>query len=305
MPLIGLLLLLMVQPHDLVGKHITAVQQEIQQGLAERMTESRLEGAEQFFATYAVTGSAQKLLFMLALSSTLLGVFAAAYEIVGEEAIYRRERMVNLRLGAYIFSKLTVLGIFALVQAYLLLTVVGIKVRYPELGVFQPAFLEMYITLFLTIIAGIAMGLAISAAVRGGGTVIYVILLVIFLQIIFAGAIFELPRSVRPISYLTTTRWALEALGNTVNMESLQNRDVTCVAFEDDRMERMFSSTQEPCRQGQMKQHTDYTFNVDYSHTTSHLLIRWMVLIGFIVGFVAITYMLQQRKDILGNGRHG
>lgn len=60
------------------------------------------------------------------------------------------------------------------------------------------------------------------------------ILLVLFVQIIFAGAIFDLPKEAKPISYLTTTRWTLEALGSTVNMELLRSQGVTCLEPEDD-----------------------------------------------------------------------
>lgn len=67
---------------------------------------------EQFQASYQVVGSAQKLLFMLALAVTLLGMFGAAYEIIKEEAIYQRERMVNLKIPPYLMSKAVVLGLF-------------------------------------------------------------------------------------------------------------------------------------------------------------------------------------------------
>ena len=61
-------------------------------------------------------------------------------------------------------------------------------------------------------LTGLTLGLLISAIVRSQNTVIYLILLVLFVQIMFAGAIFDLPGAAAPISYLTPTRWALEAL---------------------------------------------------------------------------------------------
>ena len=59
-------------------------------------------------------------MFMLALAANLLGIFAGAYEIIKEDAIYRRERMVNLRIVPYLLSKVAVLGCFALMQCALI-----------------------------------------------------------------------------------------------------------------------------------------------------------------------------------------
>lgn len=69
---------------------------------------------------------------------------------------------------------------------------VALKVAYPGDGVFLPAAIEMYITLVLAAVAGIGLGLLVSALVRSQNMVIYIILLILFVQIIFACAIFEL-----------------------------------------------------------------------------------------------------------------
>ena len=198
---------------------------------------------------------------MLALAANLLGMFAAAYEIVKEEPIYRRERMVNLQIPPYLVSKLLVLGGFALVQCLLLLLIIRLRVKYPAEGVFLPASVELYITLFLSAVAGISLGLLVSATVRSSGAVIYIVLLILFVQIIFAGAIFELPAAAKPISYMTATRWTLEALGGTVDMERLKGTEATCIEFEDDRTGRMLGTPDAPCKDGQMRQASNYDFN--------------------------------------------
>ena len=265
MPIIGMLLLIMTERHDLTGLPPDQAQTEIQEEISEAKMEQDPDLAdEQFQASYQVVGSAQKLLFMLALAVNLLGIFAAAYEIIKEEAIYQRERMVNLKIPPYLLSKVMVLGLFALVQCLLLLLVVGLKVDYPGDGVFLPAFVEMYITLFLAILASISMGLLISAVVRNQNTVIYVILLVLFVQILFAGAIFKLPSAAKPISYLTTTRWTLEALGSTVDMDMLSDKGATCLEPEDEGQRRMMGAGEAPCKDGQQKLTPPYEFNVIY-----------------------------------------
>ncbi len=300
MPLIGLLLLVMAKPHDLVGKSLDTIRTEIQEDIAGKQADQDPgKDDEQLQASYIAAGTAQKLLFMLALAANLLGIFAASYEIVKEGAIYRRERMVNLKIIPYLLSKISVLAIFALLQCFLLLMVVRLRVEYPPDGVFLPSVIEMYITLFLATLASIGLGLLISAGMRSAGTVIYVILLILFVQIIFAGAIFDLPAAAKPISYLTTTRWTLEALGSSVDLEGLDEMGVSCVEFEDENTRAMLGEAEDPCEQGQMKQAANYKFNVNYSHSVGHLLARWLVLIGFALIFSGLTFMVQRRKDVI------
>lgn len=300
MPLIGMLLLIMTSNHDLTGLQPYEVQAQIQEEIDEaRATQDPSVADEQFQASYQVVGSAQKLLFMLALAVTLLGMFGAAYEIVKEEAIYQRERMVNLKIPSYLMSKVVVLGFFALIQCATLLAVVAIKVAYPGDGVFLPAVIEMYVTLVVATLAGISLGLLVSALVRSQNMVIYVILLILFVQIIFAGAIFELPAAAKPISYLTTTRWTLEALGSTVDMELLREDGVTCLEPENERQRQMMGRSEAPCQDGQQRLAPPYDFNVIYRHNALHLLSRWVALIAFSGVFLGATYFVQRRKDVI------
>ena len=122
-------------------------------------------------------------------------------DVYKRQPIYHRERMVNLRIPPYLTSKIVILLAFGLVQCLLLLVVMSLRVDFPGGGVILPAVVEMYITLVLATLASINLGLLISAVVRSSATVIYIILVVLFVQIIFAGAIFEIPDAARPISY--------------------------------------------------------------------------------------------------------
>jgi len=233
MPAIGLLLLLITKSNWLVGDSEAEIMRQLQAKLA--------PGGKN--ATYAVVGNAQTLLFMLALAAVLLGLFAAAYEIVKERPIYLRERMVNLRLVPYLFSKVSVLGAFALVQCMLLLLVVCLKVKMPADGVLMPAMLEMYLTLLIGAIASIMLGLLISALVPNTNTVIYAMLILLFLQIIFAGVVFDLPPAADRLSVLTLTRWTMEGLGVSANMEYLNS--LTRTSFQPDPVTQVISYTVE------------------------------------------------------------
>jgi ABC transport system ATP-binding/permease protein len=301
MPLIGFLLLFMADKQDLVGKEAGEIRAYIQEKIDDaRENENDPDKSdEQFQGIYQIVGSTQRVLFIVALAGSLLGLFASSYEIIKEEAIYQRERMVNLKILPYLLSKMVVLAAFALIQCLLFIAVLAIKLDFPGEGVFLPAAIEIFVTLFLTALASIAMGMLISAVVRNSSTVIYVILVVLFVQILFAGAIFEIPSVAKPVSYLTTTRWSLEALGNTVNMPGLRAKGGGCLESEQGWPRGMEPPATEFCKAGQTTLPASYEFSVNYDHTVGHLLGRWFVLLGFTVLYCTLTAVLQKRKDVI------
>ena len=77
-------------------------------------------------------------------------------ELVKEREIYKRERMVNLRLSSYIFSKIWFALLLAVYQATCFTVIRYLAFDMP--GGIEAAVLN-YITIFLLIIAGMMMGL--------------------------------------------------------------------------------------------------------------------------------------------------
>jgi ABC transport system ATP-binding/permease protein len=231
MPIIGLLLLLISQPFWLTGKSDSECEQKagitdwdapdaIERCVDWHLGQSLTEPDTQI-ATYSIASQAQVLLFMLAFSSSLLGIFGAAFEIVKEQPVYERERMINLGIAPYLLSKFTVLAAFGLLQGALLLLVISLGVKLPTQRLLLPASTEMYITLTLTIWASVSLGLLVSALVPSRDVVVYGMLLVLIVQIVFGGVLFKLPKSVQPVSATTITRWSLDALGTSVRLTEL------------------------------------------------------------------------------------
>ena len=303
MPIIALLILMISQADSLVGSPESEILRQLTADLA--------EGAE--IAAYAVAARAQRLLNTMALAAVLLGLFAAAYELVKERAIYQRERMVSLRLLPYLASKVVVLLAFALAQCLLFLLVISLKVDFPKDGVLLPAPLELYITLVLSALAAVMLGLFISAFVPNQNTVIYVILLVLFFQIIFAGVQFELPDRAGKLSSLTLTRWANEAMGATVDVEGLN--ELSRPRFQPEPItEDVALEVQQPGPDGVAVTRvvtqtvtldpgvvdiaSAQTFNITYSATTRHLVSRWLALIGLGFVFGLGTVVVLKRKDV-------
>ena len=211
MPVMALLVVAMAQPFWLVGQS----QSEIASQLAEGMVNGERS------STYAIVASSQVTLNAMVTAAIMLGIFGAAYEIVKERSVFRRERKVALRLVPYVASKVVVLIGFALIQCLLFLITVSLKVRLPRSGVFLPAPVEMYVTLVFVAGAATMAGLFVSALVPRANSVIYVALVVLFFQFIFGGVQFKLAANRAWMSKLTTARWGNEALGASANVEFL------------------------------------------------------------------------------------
>ena len=156
-------------------------------------------------------GVAQSLgttLFLMALGALWLGASNAVREIVGEWAIYHRERMVNLRLGPYIASKYTVLGVLCTIQCLIILGTVwffcGLK-----------APLMVFLLLMLAALVGTTIGLLLSALARTSEVAIALLPIVLLPMVILGGAIqpvHKMPAFPRAVTYLVPTRWAFEGM---------------------------------------------------------------------------------------------
>jgi len=274
MPIIGLLLVLISGANWLVGDSEVEILNQLASDLAGGATS----------ATYMIVGKSQTMLFMIALAAVLLGIFAAAYEIVKETSIYQRERMVTLKLLPYLASKVVVLGAFALMQSFLLLLVINLKVELPADGVVFPLVIEMYISVVLGIFAAIMMGLFISALTPNSNTVIYAVLLVLFFQIIFAGVIFDLGDVAGQLSKLTLTRWTMQGLGSSVNIEYLNS--LTRTRFLPNPITQpvdIFNARE---------------FQIEYTRTLTHLVKNWLLLLIFGLAFAIGTLITLKRKDV-------
>jgi ABC-type multidrug transport system ATPase subunit/pSer/pThr/pTyr-binding forkhead associated (FHA) protein len=310
MPIIGALVLLVSDSNWLVGNTRSEIRSMLQAELAE---------TGKNIAVYNVVSDTQILLFIMTLAAVLLGLFAAVYEIVKEWPIYQRERMVSVRVLPYIASKVVVLGSFALIQCLLLMLVIGIRVGYPTEGVILPALLEIYITLVLATLTAVLMGLLISAIVPNANSVIYIVFLVLFFQMIFAGVLFNLPGITEHFSTLTLTRWTMEGLGTSVDLEKLGTRTtfrllpgsiIEQVGVEVEKLVDDWEPGSEPVTVTEtvtktvtieprpMNIQDKQEFRIQYTRSAGHLLRAWLLLVGFGLFFSLAIAIVLRRKDV-------
>ncbi len=164
-------------------------------------------------------------IFTLPIFSVMVGGLALMREFVKETDIYRRERLVNLRILPYVLSKIVVAMAFAVYQALAYVIIHYLAFTVP--GGIEEAIL-IYITTFLAAMAGMMMGLLASAIAPNNNSAPLIMIIFLIPQFILAGAFVKLPTTVTaPVS----ARWAYEALMSITGAGSDVIRD-PCWAME-------------------------------------------------------------------------
>jgi ABC-type multidrug transport system ATPase subunit len=147
-------------------------------------------------------------IFMMNIATIWFGVSTAGKEIIGELAIYKRERMFNLKIGPYLISKVVVLGLIGVIQTLLITSI--IKINFKEQ---IPLFLDVWIFLTFIHLSSTLLGLFISAAAKSTESVMTIIPIALLPQNILAGIVAPIEDKVTEIaSIFTFGRWGTEAL---------------------------------------------------------------------------------------------
>ncbi|HEY9000833.1 MAG TPA: FHA domain-containing protein [Mucilaginibacter sp.] len=149
-----------------------------------------------------------QVMMLIAISAIWFGVSNSSKEIVGEFAIYKRERMFNLNIHTYILSKWVVLSIISLVQVVIFISIIHLRFHSDEsLGSYSQNIAYMfYIASSATL-----FGLFLSAYFTTTEKVLTVVPIALMPQIMLAGVVEHL-RSVNvdALSYFTLGRWGTE-----------------------------------------------------------------------------------------------
>jgi ABC-type multidrug transport system ATPase subunit/pSer/pThr/pTyr-binding forkhead associated (FHA) protein len=149
-------------------------------------------------------------IFFLVVSALWFGTSNAAREIVSERAIYLRERMVNLGLLSYVFSKYVLLAFFCVIQCTCLLGIV-----FPILGFpgGPQAFGLQLAALVVTSFSAVALGLLLSTVVASTEAAMALTPIALIPQIILGGFVVPMsstPRYIKAIMQGMPSRWGFE-----------------------------------------------------------------------------------------------
>ncbi|HYX60852.1 MAG TPA: ATP-binding cassette domain-containing protein [Streptosporangiaceae bacterium] len=213
----------------------------------------------------ADVGPAQ-IVFWVAFAGFFFGLTYGLLQIVGEQAIFRREHRSGLSAGAYVAAKVSVLvPVLAAVTA-VLLGVLRALDRLPAAG--WGVYTSLLATLLAEAVSALALGLLASAAVSNTAQAALALPMLCFPQVLFAGAVVPVPDMAAPGRWLSlglANRYSFEALGRALGLDQLTG---TLPAM------RVYGDT--------------------FSGTIAY---RWLVLAGFTGVFALATVRVLRRRS--------
>ncbi|MFE5035380.1 ATP-binding cassette domain-containing protein [Streptomyces sp. NPDC056683] len=216
-------------------------------------------------------GSSAMIMFWIAFGAFFFGLTYGLLQICTELPVLRREWLAGLRIGPYVASKLTTMLPVLAVADGLLLVVLRALDRLPAAG--WDTYGSLFGSSVLASAAALALGLLASAAVSEPGQATLMLPLLCFPQVLFSGAFVPVPRMTvagKAISWAMTNRWAFEALGSGVGLESL------------------WRAGRSPLGPPLLT-----SYGESFGHPASR---GWVILAGFALVFLAGTWVILVRK---------
>lgn len=179
--------------------------------------------------TYLVVGAKAPrdfIFFVLALVSLWFGTSVSAREIIRERAVYKRERMVNLRLLPYVGSKIFILLLIVGLQCLLLFGTLKLLdvtnlMSFPG----QMFGLPQLLVMVLTGLVGIAIGLFISALVKTSEMATSLIPLILIPQILFSGLVGIPTGMSRVVGIVMPATWSFDEMKRLSKLGVLRAKD--------------------------------------------------------------------------------
>jgi len=170
-------------------------------------------------------GNAQQVLLILIMGTCLIGVTNAVRELVKERAIYTRERAAGLSAGAYLWSKLVVLGLISAVQAAVLVLIGVVGRPLPHSGAFLTSLplVELMLAMAVLAVASMTAGLLISSLVNSSDKTMPLLVVAVLVEVVLSGGVFPLngKAGLNQVSWLSPSRWSFGATAATSSLSQI------------------------------------------------------------------------------------
>jgi ABC-type multidrug transport system ATPase subunit len=169
--------------------------------------------------------SAQELLQILVTCACLAGTASSVRELVKERPIYIRELAAGLSPGAYLMSKVTLLGAISVGQSFVIV-LLGLAGReLPAHGALLKSLplLELMIAIAVIAVASMCLGLLVSAFVSTSEKAMPFLVMLTMVQIILSGGVLPLGgmAGLAQLSWIAPARWGFAAVASTVNLNAI------------------------------------------------------------------------------------
>jgi ABC-type multidrug transport system ATPase subunit len=169
--------------------------------------------------------SAQELLQILVTCACLAGTASSVRELVKERPIYVRELAAGLSPGAYLLSKLTLLGAVSAVQSCVIV-LLGVAGReMPAHGALLKNYPlpELIIAIAVLAVTSMCLGLLVSAFASTSEKAMPFLVMLTMFQVILSGGVlpFNGMTGLSQLSWIAPARWGFAAGASTVNLNAI------------------------------------------------------------------------------------
>jgi ABC-type multidrug transport system ATPase subunit/predicted component of type VI protein secretion system len=233
---------------------------------------------------------AMNIFLVLTIVTILVGSLGSVREIVKEQAIYKRERMVCLQVLPYIMSKVAVGFCFALYSSLMLFLLQVAAVDFSHLS--RAEILQLFVPVFLATFSGVMIGLLVSALSATEERAMLLIIGVIIPQILLCGSVFPIRELGGIGPYLTipaTSKWAIASLMTTAKVKS---GDCLAPDLSDCSIPGLAGIENIADRQSLYHSLDRYGGIFDVN-----LAAYWAAMVGLISVVLVLVLLIQKRKD--------
>jgi hypothetical protein len=164
--------------------------------------------------------------FALVCGCIWIGIFNSIQSICRERAIIKREYRTGLYISSYVAAHMVYEAVICFAEAIIVTAVLFIFHGFPQGGVILMAPIEIFITFFLVIYSADVLALVVSSIAKTEMAAMTFMPFVLILQLVLSGIIFSLPGQAATVSNLTVSKWGVNAVCASSNVNHLLNESV-------------------------------------------------------------------------------
>lgn len=248
-----------------------------------------LVAGKDMFVTYEGTKST---CFILVCAAIWGGLFNSIQTLVKERGNIKRDYVSGaLRIECYMTSRAILqLGLCFIQSIILTLSIPAMDWvhgnPYPSEGlIFSATLLEYFLTLFLVMFGADAMGLMISSVVKKAELASTLAPYILIAQLLFSGMLFKMEGFASTFSAIMLSRWGMEALGSTSDLNALPLKITQAEDFN-------------PMLADQLPREFEDAFDADPAHLALVLaLLLAFVIVPLVVGDVMLHRVKKDSRD--------
>ena len=241
--------------------------------------------------TFTVFEATKSGVFALICACIWIGLFNSIQSICKERAIIKREHRTGLHISAYVIAHMIYEFLLCAVEALILTMIMFLFRDTPSHGtLFSWLGLEFYLEFLLVMYAADCLGLCVSAIVKSENAAMTVMPFVLIIQLVMSGMMFTLPENAEPVKYLTISKWGLDAIcssadiNETPTWDTLEKFEEAVASGEEINSWKDLGLTQE--------------YNYDFDGTASHVAITWLFLCCHCLVYGAVAIISLEFIDL-------